>query len=121
MHNQIKLHGIPNCDTVKKARVWLQQNGIDFDFVNFKKDGITATDVSDWIAQAGLDLVINKRGTTWRKLSDEQKALADSDSPSAQLIELICAQPSLVKRPVLVSKNILNFGFKPEIYQSLLK
>lgn len=116
MSDKIYLHGIPNCDTVKKAKKWLDEHSIDYQFVNFKKDGINADDVSSWIEQAGLDIVLNKRGTTWRKLSPEQQSI-DSNEDA---VKLICTESSLVKRPVLVrGETLLQIGFKPEIYETL--
>lgn len=117
MNQAVLLHGIPNCDTVKKARKWLDEKGIDYQFVNFKKDGIKAEDVLRWIDQAGVDIVLNKRGTTWRKLSPEQQAYGTN----AELVQLICEQPSLVKRPVLEQGDLLNIGFKPDIYEDFFK
>jgi arsenate reductase len=104
---QITLYGIPNCDTVKKARVWLQEHHGDFVFHDFKKNGLTRSTVENWLTQIGLDLLINRKGTTWRALTDEQKASA-TDQESA--IGLILASPSLVKRPVLQISNGDNAG-----------
>ena len=110
---QIQLHGISNCDTVKKAKAWLNDRAIDYKFVDFRKDGIATDDVRRWISLAGADKILNKRGTTWRKLSAEQQQI-DSDE---QLIDLLCQQPALIKRPVLeLSNDRVEIGFKPELY-----
>lgn len=109
------LHGIPNCDTVKKARNWLDDNQIDYQFINFKKDGIKPEEVKEWINQAGVEIVINKRGTTWRKLSDEEKGFTNTK----EAVALICANTSIVKRPVLVGDGLLQIGFKPEEYNAI--
>ena len=109
------LHGIPNCDTVKKAKTWLEDHSITYQFINFKKDGIDPKEVESWIAKAGIDTVINKRGTTWRKLSEDEKAISNT----GQAVALICDNPSIVKRPVLVGEDLLQIGFKPEIYSDL--
>jgi arsenate reductase len=123
---QITLYGIPNCDTVKKARVWLQEHQGDFVFHDFKKNGLDRSTIEKWLTQVGLDLLINRKGTTWRALSDEQKASA-TDVESA--IALILASPSLVKRPVLCLTSVantanttalsVNLGFSPAQYHSI--
>ena len=120
---QITLYGIPNCDTVKKARVWLQEHQGDFVFHDFKKNGLDRSTVEQWITQVGLDLLINRKGTTWRALSDEQKASA-TDTEHA--IFLMLASPSLIKRPVLhvvSGKNSeiqsISVGFSPAQYHSI--
>ena len=113
----VSLYGIPNCDTVKKAKKWLEEKGIDYQFFNFKKDGINPDDVSRWIDQTGIDLVLNKRGTTWRKLSPQKQAYQTNE----ELINLICEQTSLVKRPVLEIDSHVHVGFKPDMYEELFK
>lgn len=120
---QITLYGIPNCDTVKKARIWLQEHQGDFVFHDFKKAGLDRSTVENWLTQVGLDLLINRKGSTWRTLSDEQKASA-TDSEAA--IALILASPSLVRRPVLQitsAKNIatprISLGFSAAQYHSI--
>ena len=124
MHSteSITLYGIPNCDTVKKARVWLQQQGIDFVFHNFKKDGLSRDTIETWLTQVGLDVLINRKGTTWRALSDEQKASCTNRDDA---IALMLASPSVIKRPVLhiATKDTqqVTVGFTPQLYQSLFK
>ena len=118
----ITLYGIPNCDTVKKARVWLQEQGIDFVFHNFKKDGLDRDTIETWLTQVGLDVLINRKGTTWRTLSDEQKASSENRDDA---IALMLASPSVIKRPVLhiATKDTqqVTVGFTPQLYQSLFK
>ena len=92
----ITVYGIPNCDTVKKARKWLEAEGMDFTFHDFRKDGLEESLAADWVARLGADVVINKRGTTWRKLSDEQKNITSD----AQAVALILESPAMIKRPV---------------------
>ena len=95
----ITLYGIPNCDTVKKARTWLTSNGVDFVFHDFKKDGIDASLVKTWLRDVPWDVLVNRKGTTWRKLPDERKAeITDAASATALMLE----SPSVIKRPVLV-------------------
>lgn len=115
MTNHVRMYGIPNCDTIKKAKKWLEAKGIDYQFVNFKTEGVDPDNAQQWIDHAGLDTVINKRGTTWRKLSPEQQDISNDE----EAIRLICAEPSLIKRPVLVTDQTIRIGFKPEIYADL--
>ena len=92
------LYGIPNCDTVKKARAWLAENGVDTRFHDFKKAGVPAERLQAWLAAAGWERLLNRQGTTWRKLSDAQRA-AVVDAASAKTLML--ANTSVIKRPVV--------------------
>lgn len=94
----VTVFGIPNCDTVKKSRVWLQEHAIDFVFHDFKKQGLDQHTIEQWLQHLSLDILINRKGTTWRALNDEQKAAA---SDQERAIALMLNQPSLIKRPVL--------------------
>ena len=94
----ITLYGISNCDTVKKARAWLQQAGRDVRFVDFKKTGVPADRLDAWLASVGWERLLNRQGTTWRKLDDEVRA-AVVDPASAR--EVMLAHPSVIKRPVV--------------------
>lgn len=122
----IRLFGIPNCDTVKKARTWLEQQAIPFEFHNFKKDGLTQAQVEVWLQKIELDTLINRKGTTWRALSDEQKSRANE---RADAIALILENPSLVKRPVLQINGSeahppvlhVGVGFNDQQYQTIFK
>ena len=109
----ITLYGIPNCDTVKKARTWLDQQGIAFHFHDFKKAGLDAATVDAWLKQASWEVLVNRKGTTWRGLDDAAKA-AVVDAASAKAAML--ANPSLIKRPVLVTATSTHVGFTPEAY-----
>jgi Spx/MgsR family transcriptional regulator len=92
------LYGIPNCDTVKKARVWLTGQGVDYVFHDFKKQGVPTEQLPDWIAAVGWEKLVNRQGTTWRKLGDATRAaVVDVASASA----LMLAHPSVIKRPVV--------------------
>ena len=104
----VTVFGIPNCDTVKKARVWLDAQGIAYAFHDYKKAGADAARVARWIEQAGLDKVLNRAGTTFRKLSDADKAGIDA----AKAVTLMVAQPSLIKRPIVEHPGGLLVGFK---------
>ncbi|WP_374557143.1 ArsC family reductase [Aquitalea pelogenes] len=104
----ITLYGIPNCNTVKKARQWLTDHHIDFAFHDFKKQGVTEAQLQAWIAAVGLDKLINRQGTTWRGLSDELKAQA---ATAEGAIAVLQAQPSIIKRPVLERPGKISVGF----------
>jgi len=101
---QIFLYGIHNCDTVKKARKWLDVHNLDHHFIDFRKDGTDKLKIKRWIDAVGVETLLNKRGTTWRKLSPEQQHL---DSEQA-LVSLLSEHPTLIKRPVLeVGRKVL--------------
>jgi Spx/MgsR family transcriptional regulator len=106
------LYGIPNCDTVKKARVWLDTHGIAYTFHDYKKAGADAGKLSAWCSDAGWETVLNRAGTTFKKLSDADKA----DLSQAKAIALMLAQPSMIKRPVVEHSGGLLIGFKPDIW-----
>ncbi|MDQ7970667.1 MAG: ArsC family reductase [Oxalicibacterium faecigallinarum] len=114
----ITLYGIPNCDTVKKARTWLEDNGIDYTFHDFKKNGIDAALIKSWLKDVPRDTLINRKGTTWRKVSDEQKAAADQD---AGAVALMLESPSVIKRPVLSGAGKISVGFSADAYQQIFK
>ena len=104
----IELYGIPNCDTVKKARKWLDAQGLDYAFHDYKKEGADPAKLTSWIADKGVDVVLNRRGTTFRKLSDADKA--DIDDPKA--VALLTEHPSMIKRPVVEHGGGILVGFK---------
>ena len=107
------LYGIPNCDTVKKARTWLDDQGIAYTFHDFKKAGVPPQ-LDAWMAQLGWEAVLNRKGTTWRKLDAAQQA-AVHDAPSATA--LLRAQPSAIKRPVVEwDDGTVTVGFAPEAW-----
>ncbi len=108
------LYGIPNCSTVKKARVFLEQNGIEYQFHDFKKETPSLENLQAWLQHIPLDILINKRGTTWRKLSDDDKQLIENTETAITLMQ---SHPSIIKRPVLVSEQLTTVGFKEEDYQ----
>ncbi|MGW8191533.1 ArsC family reductase [Sphingomonas hankookensis] len=106
------LYGIPNCDTMKKARTWLDTHGIAYTFHDYKKAGIDRATLSQWVEALGWEALLNRSGTTFRKLPDADKV--DLDAPRA--IDLMLAQPSMIRRPVLVGDDWIETGFKPERY-----
>lgn len=104
----ITLYGIPNCDTVKKARAWLDANGVGYEFHDYKKAGITAAKLKAWSKALGWESVLNRAGTTFRKLPEDAKAGLDQTKAVALMIE----QPSMIKRPIVEHKGGLLVGFK---------
>lgn len=112
------LYGIPNCDTVKKAKTWLEKNGVDYTFHDFKKGGISRALVESWLTHVPWDVLINRKGTTWRALSDERKAaISDADSAAALMLE----SPSVIKRPVLAFNGNTHVGFSDDAYLQIFK
>lgn len=113
----MKIYGIPNCSTVKKARVWLAENGHSVPLHDFKKDGVDAALLRGWLAQMPWEKLVNRAGMTWRGLSEAQKS-AVQDNASA--LALMLEKPSVIKRPVLVTGGkILSLGFDENRYRSL--
>jgi Spx/MgsR family transcriptional regulator len=104
----ITLYGIPNCDTVKKARAWLDAHGVAYEFHDYKKAGIAAAKLKTWSKALGWESVLNRAGTTFRKLPDAEKAGLDQ----AKAIALMLEQPSMIKRPIVEYKGGLLLGFK---------
>jgi len=110
----ITMFGIKNCDTIKKARKWLEAEGIEYQFHDYKKEGLSSEMLNAWVTDLGWEALVNKRGTTWRKLPDDTKESMDE----AAAIQVMLENASIIKRPLLVddSKNTL-LGFKAEEYQ----
>ncbi len=115
----MKIYGISNCNSVKKARTWLEENGIVYEFHDFKKLGINENTIKEWLTQKPWDKLINRTGMTWRNLSDAEKAIITDDESA---IQLMMAKTSVIKRPVLVQNNtLLALGFDEATYQQLFK
>lgn len=116
----VTLYGIPNCDTVKRARQWLQDNGVAYSFHDFKKEGVPADQFALWAQALGPDRLLNRKGTTWRKLDPALAATASTDG-GAQALAL--AQPSVIKRPVVdwgdAAKQRWTVGFDADLWKSL--
>lgn len=110
------LYGIPNCDQVKKARTWLNAHAVAYVFHDFKKSGIHSNLIDTWLKDIAWDVLLNRKGTTWRTLPDERKA-AIIDAKSA--MELMLESPSIIKRPVLSNANSTHVGFSEELYQQI--
>lgn len=113
----VTLYGIPNCDTVKKARVWLDAQGIAYDFHDYKKAGIDSARLERWCTGLGWEIVLNRAGTTFRSLPEADKTGLDA----AKVIGLMQAQPSMIKRPILERAETLLAGFKPDVWAAALK
>lgn len=112
------LYGIPNCDTVKSARTWLTEQGVDYTFVDFKKQGVPSAMLPGWIEAVGLDTLINRRGPTWRKLDAGVQA-GVVDVPSAMAV--MQAHSSVIKRPVVVwADGVVTVGFSRERFAERL-
>ena len=113
----VRIFGIKNCDSMKKAFSWLEANGVPYDFFDYKKAGIAETNLPDWSTRAGWETLLNTRGLTWRNLSDDEKLAVDAE----KALKLMAQYPSLIKRPVLDTGSDLLVGFSPESYAKALK
>ena len=111
----ITLYGINNCDTVKKARKWLELHAIEYSFHDFRKDGLEQPTVRAWLAELGWETLINKRSTSWKALSPELREAMDDESAVAAILE----QPTLIKRPLLDTGHERHTGFSAAGYQKI--
>lgn len=109
------LYGIPNCDTIKKARKWLDDHGVAYSFHDYKKQGIDEATLRSWAGELGWEVLLNRAGTTFRALPDEAKQGLDED----KAIALMIANPSMIKRPVLDRGTSRTAGFKADAYEAL--
>ena len=110
----VELYGIPNCDTMKKARSWLDAHGVAYAFHDYKKEGVAEDRLRRWVGVAGWEVVLNRSGTTVRKLPESERIGLDAD----RAVALMLAQPSMIKRPVLEAGETLLVGFTPERYDA---
>jgi len=110
------LYGIKNCDSVKKARKWLEQNQIDYQFHDFRSDGLDEKQVDTWINTLGWETLVNKRSTTWKELDTGTKNTMDAQTAK----QAILTAPTLIKRPLIEANNQTMVGFKADTYQKLL-
>lgn len=113
----IVVYGIPNCDTVKKARTWLTARGLEYRFHDFKKDGVPADRLPAWLAEVDWQVLVNRKGTTWRKLEPAAQA-AVQDAASAR--DLMLRQASVIKRPVVEWGDRTTVGFDPAVWETLV-
>lgn len=111
----VTIYGIKNCDTMKKARTWLDAKGVAYRFHDYKAEGIDAASLTRFVDTLGWETVLNRAGTTFRALPDADKQNLDA----TKAITLMLAQPSMIKRPMLDRDGALTAGFKPEIYETL--
>jgi arsenate reductase (glutaredoxin) len=110
----VTIYGIKNCDTMKKARSWLTEHGVEYCFHDYKKDGIDRKRLESWCKKVGWETLLNRAGTTFRNLSEQDKRALDA----RKSVTLMLAQPSLIKRPVLdLGRDRILVGFKPEVYE----
>lgn len=112
----VTIYGIRNCDTMKKARAWLDGHGVAYEFHDYKKHGVAEAQLAGWCERAGWQRLLNKAGTTFRKLPDADK----QDLDQAKAIGLMVANPSMIKRPVLEAGGSLLVGFKADAYDEAL-
>ena len=112
----VVLYGINNCDTIKKAKRWLAENDIEFNFHDYRKDGLSESLLNQLEDNLGWQAMINKRGTTWRKLAEETKSAIDKDSALALMAE----NPAIIKRPILAYADSFELGFSNDRYQQIL-
>ena len=113
----IRIYGIKNCDTMKKAMNWLTDNGVVHEFIDYKKASVAAAHLPEWNARAGWDKLLNTRGLMWKKLSDDERAAVDEQ----KALKLMAQYPALIKRPVLDTGSKLLVGFSPESWAAELK
>jgi Spx/MgsR family transcriptional regulator len=111
----VKLYGIANCDTIRKARNWLDSNAIAFDFHDYRKQGVDIALLQSMAASLGWEIMLNRRGTTWRALPDAVKNSIDRDSA----LQLMLENPAIIKRPILDSDNQFFIGFNDQQYQEI--
>ncbi len=111
------IFGIKNCDTMKKARGWLDTRGVAYEFQDYRADGITQTRLVDWAGQVGWEKLLNRAGTTFRNLPEAERSNLDE----AKAIALMARYPTLIKRPVLEHRGDILVGFKPDIYAERFK
>ncbi len=112
MSKSVTIYGIKNCDTMKKARAWLDEHGVAYAFHDYKSEGVARAKLEGWVKEAGWETVLNRAGTTFRKLPDKDREGLTEKKAVALMLE----QPSMIKRPVLEVGGKLMVGFKPEVY-----
>ncbi|HSO81099.1 ArsC family reductase [Thiocapsa sp.] len=112
----VALYGIPNCDTMKKARAWLDAHGVDYRFHDYKREGVDETRLRAWVDELGWETLVNRRGTTWRKLPEDVREGMDAEAAVRVMLET----PSIIRRPVLDTGELRHAGFSETDYERLL-
>lgn len=115
MARTVTIYGIPNCDTMKKARAWLDAHNVAHAFHDYRKAGLDKATLEGWVERAGWETILNRAGTTFRALGEADKA----NLTAARAVKLMLAQPGMIKRPVLIAGKDMLVGFKPELYAAL--
>lgn len=113
----VTLYGISNCDTIKKAKKWLEKNGVDFQFHDFRKDGLDKKQLTQWCNELNWEILLNKRGNTWRNLPDDVKNTVNK----TKAIKMMLEQPAIIKRPVLDLGKERIIGFSDSTYKNIFK
>ena len=111
-----KIYGIKNCDTMKKTFDWLTTNNVPYEFHDYKKTGISEDKIQEWLTQKPWDVLINRAGTTWKKLSEEEKSIDERGA-----IKLMMEKPSMIKRPIVENVKIVVMGFNSDTYEQIFK
>ncbi len=111
------LVGIKNCDSVKKARKWLEAHGVDYTFHDLREQGVEKTELAKWLDAVGWETLLNRRSTSWKQLPETDRSGVDRDSAQA----LMLANPTLIKRPVLITGKVIHAGFKESDYKSIFQ
>lgn len=114
----MKVYGITNCNTVKKALIWLKAHQVDFEFHDFKKLGVTPQKLHEWDTKAGYEKFLNKQGLTWKQLDPQVK---EGIKTAADALQLLQQKTSMIKRPVIEDGGFLYFGFDEQVYQNHFK
>jgi arsenate reductase len=117
MTKQAAIYGIRNCDTMKKARAWLNKRGIDYTFHDYKAEGVERAKLEGWAKEVGWETLLNRAGTTFRKLPEKEK----EGVTESRAVALMLAQPSMIKRPLLEANGKLLVGFKPQMYEQVFR
>lgn len=112
--SNVTVYGIANCDTIKKAKKWLGREGVAYSFHDYRKQGLDANLLSQWVDNLGWEALLNKRGTTWRKLADEVKDSVDR----ASAIDIMLENPAIIKRPLIIMGDKMMLGFSDSQYQT---
>jgi len=115
--SEVTVYGIANCDTIKKAKSWLDKEGVTYSFHDYRKQGLEAKQLESWADSLGWENLLNRRGTTWRKLPEDVKQNIDQSSA----IEIMLKNPSIIKRPLLIKGNDKFLGFSDSDYQDIFR